>query len=413
MSLVPTLLSYRELQVVLPVDVQNYVRLSYESHHRATTNQQSSEFEDDDAAALLAERHMQRLLWAMKTPPSCSIVRVNHLSPVSKEEVVSALKQTVRDWFDQRGVSFGDSSGEDVTVAVDSHELFDDVITIHIQENPKRSHTPRLSDCNAPSKDSDAVHFSASLTNPAVSDDVLRIKAGWPVTHRVVICDRFCGEAVLRGSDIFVRGILCADAGIRQGEVVAVYADLSTSNQVKVTRGSVVEKYTGRCIFLGLGTAACNRSDFFRLQRGTAIQMAPLGRVGPILPPLPSVPGLLQNLPSIVVGHVLSPQRNDMILDMCTAPGGKALHLASLVHNQAIIVACDRSKRKILTAQALFAVEGATCITPIAADSTRLLRREATTGAYRTVPEVSRTSHESYSTDCFAAIHQKQIHTSA
>ena len=28
-----------------------------------------------------------------------------------------------------------------------------------------------------------------------------------------------------------------------------------------------------------------------------------------------------QNLPSVVVGHVLNPQENDMILDMCASPG--------------------------------------------------------------------------------------------
>ena len=30
----------------------------------------------------------------------------------------------------------------------------------------------------------------------------------------------------------------------------------------------------------------------------------------------------LQNLPSIVTGHVLDPQPGDTVLDMCAAPGG-------------------------------------------------------------------------------------------
>jgi len=29
----------------------------------------------------------------------------------------------------------------------------------------------------------------------------------------------------------------------------------------------------------------------------------------------------LQNLPSVVVGHVLDPQPNNIVLDMCAAPG--------------------------------------------------------------------------------------------
>ena len=31
--------------------------------------------------------------------------------------------------------------------------------------------------------------------------------------------------------------------------------------------------------------------------------------------------GFLQNLPSIVVGHVLDPQPHESVLDMCAAPG--------------------------------------------------------------------------------------------
>jgi 16S rRNA C967 or C1407 C5-methylase (RsmB/RsmF family) len=48
---------------------------------------------------------------------------------------------------------------------------------------------------------------------------------------------------------------------------------------------------------------------------------------------------MLQNLPSILVAHALNPQPRDIILDMCAAPGGKTAHLASLVDNQATIVA--------------------------------------------------------------------------
>ena len=29
----------------------------------------------------------------------------------------------------------------------------------------------------------------------------------------------------------------------------------------------------------------------------------------------------LQNLPSVVVGHVLNPQPGDIVLDMCASPG--------------------------------------------------------------------------------------------
>ena len=41
-----------------------------------------------------------------------------------------------------------------------------------------------------------------------------------------VIVDRLCGEAVLRGADIFVRGVLTATFGVIDGDEVAIWADL-------------------------------------------------------------------------------------------------------------------------------------------------------------------------------------------
>jgi 16S rRNA C967 or C1407 C5-methylase (RsmB/RsmF family) len=44
----------------------------------------------------------------------------------------------------------------------------------------------------------------------------------------------------------------------------------------------------------------------------------------------------LQNLPSIICSKVLDPKENELILDMCCAPGGKTTHLAQLVNNKVI-----------------------------------------------------------------------------
>ena len=209
------------------------------------------------------------------------------------------------------------------------------------------------------------------------------------MTHRVILVDHFCGEAVLRGSDIFVRGVVAADMNIKSGETIAIYTDVPdirlinnkekknyNNNNNKILRGMTIEHYDGTCIFLGLGEAKCNRNDMFRNDHGIAVSMSmnPNDRVGPLLPPLNRVledKMMLQNLPSIVVGHALNPQRNDTILDMCCAPGGKTAHLASLVQNQAeVIVACDKSKKKIIAAKEMFTKLGATCIVPLALDTT-------------------------------------------
>jgi len=51
---------------------------------------------------------------------------------------------------------------------------------------------------------------------------------------------------------------------------------------------------------------------------------------------------LLQNLPSIICGLVLNPQPNDIILDMCAAPGNKTTHISLLMKGQVNI----RRKKK-------------------------------------------------------------------
>jgi 16S rRNA C967 or C1407 C5-methylase (RsmB/RsmF family) len=43
---------------------------------------------------------------------------------------------------------------------------------------------------------------------------------------------------------------------------------------------------------------------------------------------------LLQNLPSILCSKVLNPQPNEIILDMCAAPGNKTTHIAALMKNK-------------------------------------------------------------------------------
>ena len=56
---------------------------------------------------------------------------------------------------------------------------------------------------------------------------------------------------------------------------------------------------------------------------------------------------MLQNLPSIICGHVLNPQPNERILDMCASPGNKTTHLAELMADKGQIIALDKNKNKL------------------------------------------------------------------
>ncbi|MGH2574315.1 MAG: 16S rRNA (cytosine(967)-C(5))-methyltransferase RsmB, partial [Ignavibacteria bacterium] len=50
-----------------------------------------------------------------------------------------------------------------------------------------------------------------------------------------------------------------------------------------------------------------------------------------------------------LVSILLNPYENDVILDMCAAPGGKATHLAHLLNNKGKIIAVDKYEAKIRT----------------------------------------------------------------
>lgn len=122
----------------------------------------------------------------------------------------------------------------------------------------------------------------------------------------------------------------------------------------------------------------CKRSDYFARSTGVGITMTRLA--GPSLPPLNGVLTgkiMLQNLPSAIVVHALNPQSGDTILDMCSAPGGKTSHVASLIGNNGLVIACDKGRKKMTQAREFFLSMGATCIIPIATDSTKLLITDA------------------------------------
>ncbi len=62
----------------------------------------------------------------------------------------------------------------------------------------------------------------------------------------------------------------------------------------------------------------------------------------------------LQNAASFIPPLVLDPQPGETILDMCTAPGGKASHIAALTNNQAELWVNDNSRPRLAKMQTNF-----------------------------------------------------------
>lgn len=55
----------------------------------------------------------------------------------------------------------------------------------------------------------------------------------------------------------------------------------------------------------------------------------------------------IQDESSMLVGEVAEPKEGDLVLDVCSAPGGKSTHLAQLMNNKGTIYARDLSERKL------------------------------------------------------------------
>ncbi|XP_072234800.1 tRNA (cytosine(72)-C(5))-methyltransferase NSUN6 isoform X3 [Leuresthes tenuis] len=185
------------------------------------------------------------------------------------------------------------------------------------------------------------------LSHPQVSDVLLLPVDGPRAVTQLsseVVVGAQCGSAVLRGAHVFAPGIVASPKYMKVGDRVSVFSDL----EGRCTRGAT--SFQGNKVFVGNGVAEMGRSSIFCTDepvRGVGVRMVePLYRSPSFDGVLPSL-AFLQNLPSVVVGHVLGPQPGERILDMCAAPGGKTCHIAALMGDQGEVVALDRIRNKI------------------------------------------------------------------
>jgi len=55
----------------------------------------------------------------------------------------------------------------------------------------------------------------------------------------------------------------------------------------------------------------------------------------------------VQDAASMIPVTELNPRPGDLVLDMCSAPGGKTTHLAELMNDKGVIIACDVDKQRL------------------------------------------------------------------
>ncbi|GLV35936.1 uncharacterized protein CBL_09846 [Carabus blaptoides fortunei] len=166
--------------------------------------------------------------------------------------------------------------------------------------------------------------------------------------EKEIIVDAACGSAVLRGAHVFAPGVMGMLAGAELGDIVSVYADISKNCKRGLPRiYECPEK-----VFVGNGIIRMVRKEIFNSDikpSGVAVEITYNVSGCPTLDEhwCPVGAMLLQNIPSIVCGHVLSPAPGEVVLDMCAAPGNKTTHLAALMENTGVLIALDKSSNKL------------------------------------------------------------------
>ncbi|KAK5849832.1 hypothetical protein PBY51_014136 [Eleginops maclovinus] len=243
-----------------------------------------------------AESRFWKLLTCLSHPPSYTCVRVStHLAPL--EEIRHKLGEELKKH------QMCSSSEEEVSFQIFPHPRIPDVLLLPV-DGPR------------PVKQ---------------------------LSSEVVVGAQ-CGSAVLRGAHVFIPGIIASPKFMKTGDAVSVFSDLEGC----CTRGAT--NFQGKRGFVGNGVAQVDRSGIFCTDvpaKGIGVLMVePLYQSPSFDGILPNL-AFLQNLPSVVVGHVLGPLPGERILDMCAAPGGKTCHIAALMRDQGEVVALEKIKNKI------------------------------------------------------------------
>ena len=129
------------------------------------------------------------------------------------------------------------------------------------------------------------------------------------------------------------------------------------TNTLKVSRESLRDRLIEEGITVELGTRI---PESLRIQNFGALDRLESFREGLFT---------VQDESSQLVAHVLNPKPGQRVLDACSAPGGKATHLAQLMENKGEILAFDIHSHKLDLIQQLTQRLGITIVEPQLGDA--------------------------------------------
>ncbi|XP_060082504.1 tRNA (cytosine(72)-C(5))-methyltransferase NSUN6-like [Ylistrum balloti] len=265
-------------------DVHGYIKNSL-----LQSLQQSSSQEDGSSL-------FEKLLGQLGTPPLFTTLRTNPLAGKNQEELLGTVKSEILKNYKQKGWK---------EPCIYYHAVLKDLIIVE-------GRGPNL--------------------------DLQKY-------NKQVVVDLACGMAVLRGADVFAQGIMGCSVGMREEDAVSVFCDVDSTclkGATKLQEESMM--------FVGNGIACVSREKLFCSKEkvcGVGISMTQPLYEAPSLTDLCSDLVFPQNLPSVVASHALNPKQGETILDMCASPGGKTVHIATLMAGKGRLIALDKTPAKI------------------------------------------------------------------
>jgi len=151
-----------------------------------------------------------------------------------------------------------------------------------------------------------------------------------PIEDKIVIADKYAAESVYQGANLYVPGILSINPLVKRGDYVTINAPNGFSVGWGVSNINASDIRKG-----GKGLAVTTLISRFKLPKVRELDIYSKGYI------------YNQSIPAIVASRELDPQPNEVIVDMCAAPGGKTTHIAILSECKAKVIAVDHSQKRI------------------------------------------------------------------
>ncbi|UJG39900.1 MAG: RsmB/NOP family class I SAM-dependent RNA methyltransferase [Candidatus Heimdallarchaeum aukensis] len=143
-----------------------------------------------------------------------------------------------------------------------------------------------------------------------------------------IVVDNIASEMIYQGADVFIPGIKRANKVKKKDQVKIV-----SQEQILVAKAKALMSHN-EILSKKRGIAAKNTLSPYRVPSLLELQME-------------NEPLFFQSFPAYLAALNIDPGSEDKILDCCSAPGNKTIHLHELSGGKSKIVAVDRSNNRL------------------------------------------------------------------